>query len=142
MSSLDRTTPVIGVTDFHALSRLALMALANNFDVGPELSEKLENTWVLADEQVSPHTVRLGSAVSYEVDGHHREVTLVLPDEVDADKGHLSVLTPIGVALMGLKPGQQGKWQSRDGRSHQLTVASVSRASKGPLVAVAFGSGI
>ena len=142
MSSLDRTTSVIGVTDFHALSRLALMALANNFDVGPELSEKLENTWVLADDQVSPDTVRLGSAVSYEVDGHHRKVTLVLPDQVDADEGHLSVLTPIGVALMGLKPGQQGKWQSREGRSHQLTVASVNCADKGRLFPNAFGSRI
>lgn len=130
MSSLIQTMPVIGVTDFHALSRLALVALANNFDVGPELSEKLENTWVLADDQVSPDTVCLGSAVSYEVDGDQRQVIIVLPDEVDANRGRLSVLTPVGVALMGLKPGQRGEWHSRDGRRRELTVSSVVRATK------------
>lgn len=127
--------PVIGTTDFHVLSRLVLVALANNFDAGPELSEKLENTWVLADDQVSPHTVCLRSTVSYEVDGDQRQVTLVLPGDVQADEGHLSVLTPVGVALMGLKPGQCGEYNSRDGRRHMLTVLLVNRACERPSVA-------
>jgi len=100
--------PIIGATDFHTLSRLTLVTLTNDFDVGPDLSEKLENSWVLAEEQVSLDTVCLGSTVSYAVEGQQRQVTLVLPNEVLVDAGRLSVLTPVGVALLGLKPAQRG----------------------------------
>lgn len=130
MSSLRRTMPVIGATDFQTLSRLTIVALSNDFDVGPDLSDKLESLWVLADDQVSTDTVCLGSTVSYEVDGEKRQVTVVLPDEVRVDAAHLSVLTPLGVALLGLKPGDRGEWNSRDGRQHQLTVVSVDRAGQ------------
>lgn len=138
MSSLSQTMPIIGATDFHTLSRLTLVALTNDFDVGPDLSEKLENSWVLADEQVSLDTVCLGSTVSYDVEGQQRQVTLVLPNEVLADAGRLSVLTPVGVALLGLKPGRRGEWNSRDGHRHQLTVVRVGRAGLRRAAAEAF----
>lgn len=140
MSSFSRTMPIIGATDFHALSRLTLVALDNDFDVGPDLSEKLENSWVLADDQVSLDTVSLGTTVSYDVDGQKRQVTLVLPNELQAEAARLSVLTPVGVALLGLKPGQRGEWNSRDGRRHQLTVVSVDRAAKSRVVVKSAGS--
>lgn len=140
MFSLNRTMPVIGVTDYHALSRLAFVALANNFDVGPELNERLENCWVVADDQVSPVTVRLGSSVSYDVNGDRRHITLVLPDKVDA--GHLSVLTPVGVALIGLRPGERREWHSRAGRKCQLTVTSVGHTDSGWLASKTISSRI
>lgn len=64
LHSLKRPLPVIGATDYATLMRLANAALSQDFVVVAELNEMLENTWVVANEQVSHDTVRMGSAVS------------------------------------------------------------------------------
>jgi regulator of nucleoside diphosphate kinase len=38
----------------------------------------------------------------------------------------VSILTPIGTALLGLKAGQSIHWVANDGRSHRLTIGSVA----------------
>ncbi|WDR03482.1 GreA/GreB family elongation factor [Devosia algicola] len=37
----------------------------------------------------------------------------------------MSVLTPVGAALIGLRTGQSITWETRDGRNNVLTVLSV-----------------
>ncbi len=54
-------------------------------------------------------------------------MTLVFPGEADIAKGKISVLTPIGAALIGLSASQSIDWTSRDGRIHRLTVESVEQ---------------
>jgi regulator of nucleoside diphosphate kinase len=53
----------------------------------------------------------------------------VLPPEADISAGRISVLTPIGAALIGLSPGQSIDWETRDGRVGRLTVESVEAAT-------------
>jgi regulator of nucleoside diphosphate kinase len=70
----------------------------------------------------------MGSTVAFRSDdGQQRQVTLVYPGEADFARGRVSVLTPIGAALIGLSPGQSIAWTARDGRQHRLTVLSVGR---------------
>jgi regulator of nucleoside diphosphate kinase len=57
--------------------------------------------------------------------GEDRTVTLVFPGRADIAEGKVSVLTPIGVALIGLAVGQSIDWTARDGRTHRLTVRDV-----------------
>ncbi|MBB3464346.1 regulator of nucleoside diphosphate kinase [Rhizobium sp. BK377] len=57
--------------------------------------------------------------------GEDRQVTLVFPGEADIAEGKISILTPIGVALIGLKTGQSIDWTARDGRLHRLTVRTL-----------------
>jgi regulator of nucleoside diphosphate kinase len=57
--------------------------------------------------------------------GEDRQVTLVFPGEADIAEGKISILTPIGVALIGLKTGQSIDWTARDGRLHRLTVGTL-----------------
>lgn len=52
-------------------------------------------------------------------------MTLVLPGEADIAAGKVSVMTPIGIALIGLSAGRSMNWTARDGRIHKLTVVSV-----------------
>ena len=49
----------------------------------------------------------------------------MFPGEADIADGKISILTPIGVALVGLASGQSMDWTGRDGRVHRLTVESV-----------------
>lgn len=122
-----RPLSVIGATDYSTLIKLACAAISKDFDVAAELVEKLEHACVLADGQVSPDTVQIGSKVTFDVEGaFRRTITLVCPDEVDADAGRISVLTPVGVALLGLRPGHRSAWFSRDGQTNDLAVVRVA----------------
>ncbi|MGE0241516.1 MAG: GreA/GreB family elongation factor, partial [Parvibaculaceae bacterium] len=48
------------------------------------------------------------------------------PGEADIAEGRLSILTPVGTALIGLSVGQSILWTGRDGQQHKLTVLDVS----------------
>ena len=55
--------------------------------------------------------------MAYRTDtGDERIVTLAYPGEADISAGMVSILTPIGTALLGLKTGQPMSWTARDGR--------------------------
>jgi regulator of nucleoside diphosphate kinase len=64
-------------------------------------------------------------------------VTLVLPGGADIAEGKVSVLTPIGAALIGLSTGQSIDWTARDGRTHRLTVEHVEKLGPRPAAAMA-----
>ena len=60
------------------------------------------------------------------VSGRVHAVTLVYPAESDIEHGRVSVLTPIGAALVGLSQGQSIEWNTRSGEPRQLTVVALS----------------
>ena len=71
-------------------------------------------------------SVAIGSTVRYAIEGgEQRTVTLTYPADADIEQGRISVMTPIGIALLGLAKGQSMDWTSRDGRSNRLTVLDV-----------------
>jgi regulator of nucleoside diphosphate kinase len=64
--------------------------------------------------------------VTYKADdGRERRVELVFPGEADIGAGKISILTPIGTALIGLSEGQSIAWTARDGSERHLTVLKV-----------------
>jgi len=62
-----------------------------------------------------------------ETTGQVRRVTLVYPNEADVAVGRISVLTPIGAALIGLSVSQTMEWETPGGERRSLTILSVSR---------------
>lgn len=119
---------VIGQIDHDRLMRLANDALDRIPEVADDLLLELERAKVVKDTAVPEDVVRMGSTVEYEADdGQHRTVTLVFPAEADIAQGRISILTPIGGALIGLAAGQSIDWTARDGRNHRLTVLSVTK---------------
>jgi regulator of nucleoside diphosphate kinase len=61
-----------------------------------------------------------------DVSGQTRTVTLVFPDAADVDSGRISILTPIGAALIGLSAGQTIEFQTPAGGWRSLTVIKVN----------------
>ncbi len=112
-----------------------LWKLAESFsDRSPEVAEtlfaELERARVVDDGRIPDGVVRMGSTVRFTSDlGEDRRVTLVFPGEADIAQGKVSVITPIGVALIGLSAGQSIDWTARDGRTHRLTVQAVDAPS-------------
>ena len=60
-----------------------------------------------------------------ETTGKVQEVMLVYPDDADISQRKVSVLTPIGTALIGLRTGHSITWRTPNGEVRRLTVLSV-----------------
>jgi regulator of nucleoside diphosphate kinase len=117
---------VITQTDYRRLDRLASAAAARMPETSNDLMAELDRARIVADAAIPEDVVKIGSAVEFKPDsGPAKTVTLVFPEQADIADGKISVLTPIGTALLGLKPGQSITWQARDGRQHELTILSV-----------------
>lgn len=91
-----------------------------------DLLAEIERAEVVPGEWLPADVVRMGSGVRYRTaDGEERAVTLVYPGKADIASGRVSVLTPIGTALIGLRRGQSITWIARDGSRRVLTVLAV-----------------
>jgi regulator of nucleoside diphosphate kinase len=113
-------------SDYERLSRLAQSYAARNPDVADDLLAELNRARVVRDGRIASDTVRMGSTLRFTSDlGEDMRVTLVFPGEADIAEGKISILTPIGTALIGLSAGQSIDWTARDGRIHRLKVESV-----------------
>lgn len=117
---------VIGETDYANLTRLATDSLDRMPVVAEELLTELERAKLVSDRAVPPCVVRMGSFVSFRAENApERRVELVYPGRADIAEGRISIMTPIGAALIGLAEGQSIAWTARDGKAHHLTVLSV-----------------
>ena len=125
----NRRKPSIRISrsDHQRLSALADAIAERNPDLSDTLFSELERARVVGDGSLPPETVRMGSTVTYSSDaGETRTVTLVFPGDADIAEGRVSILTPVGAALIGLSEGQSIGWTARDGREHALTVTAVT----------------
>ncbi|SFV36234.1 regulator of nucleoside diphosphate kinase [Devosia crocina] len=121
-------TPPLTLTqsDHRTLQALGEAGLDRNPDLAEVLLTELDRAKVVADDKLPAGVVRMGSRVSYETaTGQEQTVTLVYPVNADIEQGRISVMTPIGVALIGLKTGQSITWRDRADKRHKLTVVSV-----------------
>lgn len=77
-----------------------------------QLESELERALVLAADEMPAGVVTIGSLVRVlDLDtGKRRVLTLVLPPEADVAEHRISVLAPIGAALLGLRAGDDVEW--------------------------------
>lgn len=121
---------VVSAADHERLTGLAIAAMERVPEVAEELLSEMDRAKVVAGRPVPPTVVQMGSTVEFRSDdSQDKSVTLVFPGEADIAKGKVSILTPIGAALIGLSEGQSITWVARDGRRHKLTVLSVRQPS-------------
>lgn len=113
---------------------LALAVSGNGSAAADSLLDEMERARVVADPKLPTDVVRMGSRVQYRTDKNEElEVVLVFPVAADISEGKISVLTPVGAALIGLRTGQSITWQARDGRKHALTVLAVHQQNEEPI---------
>ena len=124
-----RSVPQIIVSnaDYERLTDLATASLERLPEVAQELLSEMDRAKVVQDGSVPDGVVRMGSTVTFKSDdGHTRTLKLVYPAEESLDQHRISVMTPVGAALIGLSEGQSISWTARDGKHHRLTVTKVS----------------
>jgi regulator of nucleoside diphosphate kinase len=90
------------------------------------MHHELDRAAVVADRSLPRDVARVGSLVTYHVDGGlPRTVTLSYPDDADTTLGRISVMSPVGAALIGLRPGQSITRMGWDGAFARFSVLSV-----------------
>lgn len=121
-----RPTIVLADAEHESLVSLASEAEERLPGVGEPLLAELDRAEIVPEPDLPVDVVRMGSTVLFRSnDGHEREVTLVYPAKADIAESKVSVMTPIGAALIGMKQGSSINWMARDGREQRLTVLAV-----------------
>lgn len=101
----------------------------------PQVSElllgEIERASLRKPGKIGRDVVTMNAVVDFvdSATGAERRVTLVYPPDADIDAGRISILTPIGAGLIGLKAGQSILWPDRDGRKRMLEIRRVEQAS-------------
>lgn len=100
------------VTDLD-LERLRPVIDTHSTATAQSLEEELQRATIVARADVPADVVTMNSDVVYEdcATGVRRAVRVVYPKDADAGAGRVSVLAPIGAALLGLRVGQEIEWR-------------------------------
>ncbi|MCC6907169.1 MAG: nucleoside diphosphate kinase regulator [Phycisphaerales bacterium] len=82
------------------------------------LTEELDRATIVAPEDVSADTITMNSTVRVATRGSRgwQTWTIVYPDEANMDDGRISVLAPLGTALLGYRVGDTVEWDVPAGR--------------------------
>jgi regulator of nucleoside diphosphate kinase len=111
------------------LERLRTLIDSTAGDQAELLDADLLRAEVVEPTQVKPDVVTMNSRVVYrdEDTRETREVTLVYPQDALMEQGRISVLAPVGAALLGLSVGQEIEWQQPGGKHKRLSILSVDQ---------------
>lgn len=127
-NTMQKDPPVIiDAAYYDRLNSMANSFLRRSPDAAERLLEEISRADILQSEEIPAHVVNLGSQVTYrdETTGSTRTVYLVWPFEADIEQNKISVLTPIGAALIGLAEGASIGWETNSGEARRLTVLKV-----------------
>jgi regulator of nucleoside diphosphate kinase len=120
--------PAIYVTeaDFEVLSNLA-DATAGRAPGGRVLAEEMARAVIVEPGEAPRPFVRIGSRVEFQdlSNGQTRAVRISLPRDASIDDNRISVLSPVGAALIGLAAGQAFHWTDPEGRARGVRVLAV-----------------
>ena len=120
---------VLGESDHRQLTTLALAGVGHSSDAADELLGELERASVVSDQALPADVVRMGAVARYRSNERgERRAQLVYPAEADIAADKVSVLTPVGTALLGLRTGQSITFTARDGRTQMITLLGVEPA--------------
>jgi regulator of nucleoside diphosphate kinase len=118
---------VVTQTDLERLQRLLEQSTGANAAHAEVLELELAEAEVAPSEAIAPSVVTMNSTVVFEDEGtgESREVTLCYPQDAKGNPGRVSVLAPVGSALLGLSAGQSVQLVVPGGRTRRLRVVSV-----------------
>lgn len=83
-----------------------------------ELEAELKKARLVSKEELPPDVVRLNSSVTIRDEKENKliHLTIVTPEKADIKEKKISVMSPVGTALIGFSKGQQVSWKVPSGR--------------------------
>lgn len=120
----NQNTLILTQDDFQKLTSLINGV---NLEVTELLGEELSRALVVANEELPDDVVSMNSKVRFQdlETGKETIVTLVYPHEANIKENKVSILAPVGSALIGLRVGQEIQWPVPGGKEKRFKVLSV-----------------
>jgi regulator of nucleoside diphosphate kinase len=129
LDNLQTRLPAIAISarDVDRLRHLAEAAMDKYPATAEFLAREIDRAEIIPADRPAHNVVTMQSEVTFvdDISGQQRTVTLVYPEDADVDAGKISILTPIGAALIGLSEGQTIEFQTPAGGWRALTVLTV-----------------
>jgi len=99
-------------TDADKITDLALAARDRAGQVSSLLLDEIDRADIVAPDALPSDVISMSSTVEFidEGTGVGRTIQLVYPHEADIEQGRISILTPVGAGLIGLREGQSIAW--------------------------------
>mgnify|MGYP003108782510 CR=1 FL=1 len=103
---------VISSLDAERLERLIDALPVSAHAIGEKLEEELARAEIVEPRGMPPTVVTMNSTVRFKVDSSKEEftMTLVYPKDVDVANNKISILAPVGSAMLGLAQGAELEW--------------------------------
>ena len=121
---------IIADAEFDRLDALASARGAADNPVADFLAAELDRAVVRPADEIGPNIVKMNSQVAFRI-GTRRDVavrTLVYPEEYARQRSRddcLSIMTPLGAALIGLRVGTRMSYETGNGTVQYVTVEAV-----------------
>lgn len=132
----DSLPPItIALSDFVAIDRMLDTQSINEAPqqkIAKYLERELERAAVVPSKDLPKHVVSMYSKVTYadSKSGGSHSVQLVYPHEADIRVNKVSLMTPIGAALIGMATGNSITWYTPDGGEHTITILAVNQPTR------------
>jgi regulator of nucleoside diphosphate kinase len=112
--------------DSERIEALLEQPIAHGIDT-QALQAELARAEIVEPAQMPGDVITMNSTARFrdESTGDERELTLVYPRDVDGSPDKVSILAPVGSALLGLRIGATIEWPVPGGRTIQLRVLSI-----------------
>ena len=107
--------------------RLAGLRRRAQTPAGTPLDDLLDSADLVPSREVGPDVVTLYSQVllADTLTGTRRTLTVCYPADAEPEAGFVSVLSPVGAALLGRRVGSTAAWVTPDGRRHAAEIVAV-----------------
>ncbi|MBP0623027.1 nucleoside diphosphate kinase regulator [Cupriavidus consociatus] len=121
-------TPSLYLTELDITRLERIASRAGSAQLEDMLDSLLARATIVAPDEIPTDVVTMNSRLVCTLPGDPspRNWTLVYPDAADFDAGLLSVLSPVGQALLGARAGQTVGYRLPDGREQQVTIGEIA----------------
>jgi regulator of nucleoside diphosphate kinase len=121
-----RPQVVLTSQDLDRLEALLETLPANAFPA-KELRAELDRSEIVEPEQIPPSVVTMNSTVRFSIDASGDDfcLTLVYPKDVDGSGDKISILAPVGSALLGLSTGDEIEWPRPGGGMIKVRIVEI-----------------
>lgn len=115
--------PIILLSEYQLLREL----IKRNPKEGQSLSDELNRAIVIKEDELNKKIIRLGSNIEFVIQktNHKRNIQLVLPEESNLNQQKISILAPLGTALIGFSENDEVEWEMPGGKM-LLKITNVS----------------
>lgn len=118
---------MISQTDVDRIERLLETAAQEGAAGVTALEQELERARVVPSAEMPPNVVTMNSRVRFREVASSKpfELTLVYPLDVDPDGTTVSILAPVGSALLGLSEGDEIEWPKPAGGTLRVRIEEI-----------------